>query len=193
MKIKFIVPALLIFLCYDLHSQPANEKSDSPVVGQDAPRFKAQSTNGRLSFPDDFGTHWKVIFSHPRDFTPVCTSEILQLARMQKDFANLETALVIVSTDFIQSHYQWKKELESIHTEKLKPVKILFPLVADDKFVIARKYGMMHPAVSTTQTVRGVFYITPDNKLAAFSFYPMNIGRNLEDIKSTLVALQSAY
>ncbi len=193
MKIKFVFVAVLIFGFSNLKSQQKKPDTNIPVIGQDAPRFYAESTAGTLSFPDDYGQNWKVIFSHPRDFTPVCTSEILQLARMQEDFANLETKLIVISTDFIQSHFQWKKELESLRTERFEPVKIKFPLVADDHFVIAKKYGMMHLNVSKTQTVRGVFYITPDNKIAAFSFYPMNIGRNLEDIKSTLIALQSAY
>ncbi len=193
MKIKFVFVAFLIFCFSGLKSQQKKINSNIPVIGQDAPPFNAESTIGTLSFPDDYGKDWKVIFSHPRDFTPVCTSEILGLARMQDDFAKLDTKLIVISTDFIQSHFQWKKELESLRSERFAPVTIKFPLVADDHFIIARKYGMMHLTASTTQTVRGVFYITPDNKIAAFSFYPMNIGRNLEDIKSTLIALQSAY
>ena len=163
------------------------------MIGEEAPSFHAESTVGTLTFPNDYGKHWKILFSHPRDFTPVCSSEILQLARMEDEFTKLGTNLVVISTDFIQSHYQWKKDLEAIKTGKFEPVKIQFPLVADDHFVIAREYGMMHKSVSTTQTVRGVFFINPANKIAAVVFYPMNVGRNLEDIKSTLLALQSAY
>ena len=163
------------------------------MIGEDAPSFHAESTVGALTFPNDYGKHWKILFSHPRDFTPVCSSEILQLARMQNEFTKLGTDLVVISTDFIQSHYQWKKDLEAINVGRFEPVKIQFPLVADDHFVIAREYGMMHQAVSKTQTVRGVFFINPANKIAAVVFYPMNVGRNLEDIKSTLLALQTVY
>lgn len=190
---KYLVLISVIFFCVcNLKSQ---EKKDSniPLIGDDAPAFCAESTLGTLTFPNDYGGQWKILFSHPRDFTPVCSSEILQLARMQDEFAKLGTNLIVISTDFLQSHYQWKKDLEAIKYGNFEPVKIAFPLVADDHFIISRKYGMMHQSVSTTQTVRGVFFINPANKIAAVMFYPMNIGRNLEDIKSTLLALQSAY
>jgi peroxiredoxin 2/4 len=192
MKRRFVFIALLLLSICELKSQEKRE-SNIPMIGQDAPKFFAESTSGALSFPDDYGQHWKILFSHPRDFTPVCSSEILQLARMQNEFEQLGTNLVIISTDFLSSHYKWKKELEGITSDKFEPVKISFPLVADDHFVISKRYGMMHKSASTTQTVRGVFFINPANKIAAFAFYPMNIGRNLEDIKSTLLSLQSVY
>lgn len=192
MKKEFVLLTLLFFCVCDLKSQ-YNSGSNIPMIGDNAPGFIAESTNGTVSFPDDYADHWKILFSHPRDYTPVCSSEILQLARMQDEFAKLGTNLVVISTDFLQSHFQWKKDLEAIKYGKNEPVKITFPLVADDHFIISRKYGMMHKSVSTTQTVRGVFFINPANKIAAVVFYPMNIGRNMEDIKSTLLALQSAY
>jgi len=192
MKREFVIIAVLLLSIYELKSQ---EKfgNNIPMIGEDAPKFFAESTSGSLAFPDDCGQNWKILFSHPRDFTPVCSSEILQLARMQNEFAKLRTSIVVISTDFLKSHYEWKKELEDIKNEKYNPGKIGFPLVADDQFVISKRYGMMHKSASTTQTVRGVFFINPDNKIAAFAFYPMNIGRNLEDIKSTLLALQATY
>jgi len=192
MKRQFIFTFFFFFCVCILKSQEKGG-SNIPMIGEDAPKFYAQSTKGRLTFPDDYGTDWKILFSHPRDFTPVCSTEILQLARMQDDFAKLGTDLVVVSTDFLQSHLEWKKALEAITDAKYGPVKIGFPLVSDERFTISKRYGMMHKSVSNTQTVRGVFFINPANKIAAVTFYPMNIGRNLEDIKSTLLALQSVY
>ncbi len=191
MKIRLFIFISIVLSPNVLWSQ--NKSGSSiPMIGDDAPAFIAESTAGMLSFPADFGEHWKILFSHPRDFTPVCTSEILELASMQDEFASLGTDLIVISTDFLKSHYQWIKELESIKYRKVEPVKINFPLVADDHFVISKKYGMMHQSASSTQTVRGVFFINPVNKIAAVVFYPMNIGRNFEDIKSTLLALKSA-
>ena len=192
MRKDFILTAFFFFCFCNLNAQEKN-RSNIPMIGEDAPKFYAQTTTGPLTFPDDYGSHWKILFSHPRDFTPVCSTELLQLARMQTEFARLGTNIVVVSTDFLQSHFEWEKALESIKDGKFESGKINFPLVADDHFVISRKYGMMHPLVSTTQTVRGVFIINPQNKIAAFTFYPMNVGRNLEDIKTTLLALQSNY
>ena len=192
MKRELVLIVFFVFCLFTLKSQQ-KFNSNIPMIGDDAPEFRAKTTQGTLDFPNDYGNHWKILFSHPRDFTPVCSSEILQLAKIQNEFTKLGTNLVVISTDFLQSHYEWIKDLESIKNGKFEPVKINFPLVADDHFVISKKYGMMHKSISTTQTVRGVFFINPDNKIAAIVFYPMNVGRNLDDIKSTLLALQSAY
>lgn len=164
-----------------------------PLIGENAPSFVANSTNGEISFPSDYGSNWKILFSHPRDFTPVCSSELLELAYHQKEFDEMGVKLVVVSTDTLYQHVAWKKALEDINYKNRDKIKIKFPLVDDQNCSIAKKYGMLHPPVSTTTDVRGVYIIDPKNKIQAIFFYPLNIGRSFEEIKRTVVALQSTY
>ncbi len=161
-----------------------------PLIGSQAPVFKAPSTNGMLSFPADFGNEWKILFAHPRDFTPVCSSEILGLAHRQKEFEDLGANIIIISVDRMASHKSWKAELESVSYKGWKPVKINFPLVADSSSVIARKYGMIDTRTGSGQSVRGVFFIDPGNEIRAFHFYPNEVGRSTDEILRTLRALQ---
>ena len=170
----------------------ANLFSQIPLIGENAPSFTAETTKGILNFPTDYGSSWKIIFSHPRDFTPVCSSEILTLSQMQSDFNKLDVKLVIVSTDDLQKHLLWKKSLEDVVYKNKKPVKIDFPLVDDSQLSISKSYGMLHKTISTTKDVRGVFIVNPDDKIAAIFYYPMNIGRNMEEIKRTIIALQTS-
>jgi len=163
-----------------------------PMLGDEAPSFLAESSTGVLNFPGEYYSQWKILFSHPADFTPVCTTEILELAAAQKDFEKLGTKLVVVSADKLSRHLDWKKNMETIRYKDRDPVKIDFPLVSDTALIIAREYGMIHPNSSTTKDVRGVFIIDPKNKIRAIFFYPMNIGRNLGEIERTLCALQTA-
>src|SRR5450759_3411711 len=99
-------------------SQQKETKEDRnfriPLIGESAPSFTAESTNGTINFPDDFGKRWKILFSHPQDFTPVCSTEILELARLQEEFDKLGAKLIVVSTDALETHVQWKKSLESL-------------------------------------------------------------------------------
>jgi peroxiredoxin (alkyl hydroperoxide reductase subunit C) len=164
-----------------------------PLIGEPAPKFTAESTNGKITFPDDFGKNWKILFSHPRDFTPVCSSELLELANMQSDFDQLGVKLVVVSTDSLANHRLWKKSLESLSYQGIQPQKIMFPLVSDESLKVSRKYGMLHTPVSTVKDVRGVFIIDPDNIVQVVYFYPMEIGRNMEEIKRTVIALQTIH
>jgi peroxiredoxin 2/4 len=163
-----------------------------PLVGEAAPSFTASSTNGTINFPVDYGRKWKMLFSHPQDFTPVCSTELLELAYNQSEFEKLNVSLVVISTDPLDQHVQWKKAMEEINYQGRGPVKLKFPLVDDDKLVVSRQYGMIHPSSNTTKDVRGVFIIDPDNVIQAIFFYPMNIGRNIEELKRTVVALQTA-
>jgi peroxiredoxin 2/4 len=163
-----------------------------PLIGDKAPSFTAESTNGRITFPDDYGKNWKILFSHPKDFTPVCSSELLELSQMQSDFDKLGVKLAVISTDNLENHNQWKASLETITYKGDAPQKISFPLVADDKLSISKSYGMLHTPSSTTKDVRGVFIIDPNNVVQAIYFYPMNVGRNMEEIKRTVIALQTA-
>ena len=163
-----------------------------PLIGQEAPSFTAESTNGTINFPKDFGKDWKIIFSHPADFTPVCSSELLELAALQADFKKMNVDLIVVSTDNLESHKNWIKSLESLNYKNRQTAKIEFPLVDDQSKAIAKKYGMIHPNNNSTKDVRGVFIVDPKNTIRAMFFYPMNIGRNMDEIKRTLLAFQTS-
>jgi peroxiredoxin 2/4 len=162
-----------------------------PLIGETAPSFTAESTNGTIHFPDDYGAKWKILFSHPADFTPVCSTEILEMASLQNELDKLGIKLVVVSTDALDTHVQWKKSLESLNLENKQAVKIKFPLVDDDSKAISKKYGMIHPESNTSKSVRGVFIIDPDNKIQAIYFYPTSVGRNTDEILRTVTALQA--
>jgi peroxiredoxin (alkyl hydroperoxide reductase subunit C) len=185
---------IILFLGSSLTFVQAQESTITriPLIGEPAPKFTAESTLGPITFPDDNNSKWTILFSHPADFTAVCSSEILELASMQNDFEKLNTRLMIISTDAVSSHIAWVKSLESFKYKDREPVKINFPLISDKSMEISRKYGMIHSYSSTTRDVRGVFIVDPDNKIEAVFFYPMNIGRNMDEIKRTLVALQTA-
>ena len=162
-----------------------------PLIGETAPSFTAESTNGAINFPDDYGHKWKVLFSHPQDFTPVCSTEIMELANLQDEFDKLNVKLVAISTDALETHIQWKKSMESIDHNGKGNVKIKFPLVDDSKLAVSKLYGMIHPASNTTKSVRGVFIIDPDNIIQAIYFYPKNVGRNTDELIRMITALQT--
>ena len=162
-----------------------------PLIGEKAPSFKAESTNGVLNFPGDFGKSWKILFSHPADFTPVCSSEILELANLQSDFEKMGVKVAVVSTDLLDTHYQWKKAMEELSYKDRQPTKISFPLVGDASLAISKQYGMIHSESNTTKSVRGVFVIDPDNVIQAIYFYPMNVGRNTDELVRMVTALKT--
>lgn len=190
MKNKLLILiAVLTFSGYSFAQE--NKDVRIPLIGESAPSFVANSTNGTLKFPEDYFGKWKIIFSHPADFTPVCTSEILELSAMQKDYKDLNAAIIVVSTDGINSHIEWIKSIEKLDYNEKKTEKIQFPLVTDANLEISKKYGMLHPYTSISKDVRGVFIIDPENKIQALFFYPMTVGRNMDEIKRTLIALQT--
>jgi peroxiredoxin 2/4 len=191
MKKTLLFIAGLFFLA-TLGMAQENPQVTLPLLGQVAPSFTAESTMGMIVFPNDQGYKWKIIFSHPADFTPVCSSELLEIAASQDDFKKLNTAILVVSTDNLETHKEWVKSLESLDYKNRKDLKIDFPLIDDNKRTIARQYGMIHPETNTTKDVRGVFIIDPNNKIRAIFYYPMNIGRNVDEIKRTILALQVA-
>jgi peroxiredoxin (alkyl hydroperoxide reductase subunit C) len=162
-----------------------------PLIGESAPSFTAESTNGTVHFPADFGRSWKILFSHPQDFTPVCSTEILELAKLQPEFDKLGIKVVVVSTDLLDTHVQWKKSLESLKLNNNEAVNIKFPLVDDKNLSISKKYGMIHAATNTTEAVRGVYIIDPDNIIQAIYFYPRSVGRNTDELLRIVAALQS--
>jgi peroxiredoxin 2/4 len=162
-----------------------------PLIGDEAPHFTAESTRGTINFPADFGHKWKILFSHPQDFTPVCSSEIIELAYLKKEFDELGVKLAVVSTDELSMHEQWKKAMESLSIDNRGKVKIDFPIIEDANRVIAREYGMLHPKTGSNRSVRGVFIIDPDDVIQAIYFYPVNVGRSTDEILRTVSALQA--
>jgi peroxiredoxin (alkyl hydroperoxide reductase subunit C) len=162
-----------------------------PLIGEHAPSFTALSTEGTINFPLDFGSNWKVILSHPMDFTPVCSTELIELANLQDEFEKLGVKTMVVSTDPIDVHKQWKKVLELIDYKEYPRQKINFPILDDSNLVIAKLYGMIHLESDKNRDVRGVFIIDPDNIIRAEFFYPMEVGRNMNELLRTVIALQT--
>lgn len=187
-------PLLLLILGFSLTQLYAQENRNFkiPLIGDTAPTFTAETTKGTITFPSSFGNKWKILLSHPQDYTPVCSSELLELANMQNDFEELNTKIVVVSTDKLETHEQWIKSLEELKYKGRETQKIKFPLVDDNDKTVAKLYGMIHPSTNTTKDVRGVYIIDPHDVIQAEIFYPMTVGRNLDEIKRTLIALQTS-
>jgi len=183
---------LTLFLSVLIVGSVVSQEVKIPLIGSKAPSFEAQSTSGDITFPDNFGKNWKILFSHPQDFTPVCTTELLELAYSNDDFEKLGVKIAVVSTDNLEHHKLWKTALEELDYKGRGMQKIKFPLIDDQKFAISKKYGMLHTPSSTTKDVRGVFIIDPQNNVRSINFYPMNIGRNMDEIKRIVVALQTS-
>lgn len=172
-------------------SSQEDRNSRIPLIGEKAPVFTAETTAGPVTFPSDYGADWKILFSHPQDFTPVCSSELLELANLQKEFSRMGVRLFVVSTDPLKTHEQWKKALEEVDYKGRERVKIRFPLAEDLNRDVSKKYGMLHATSNTTRYVRGVFIIDPSNTIRAISFYPMEVGRSTAEIIRTVAALQT--
>lgn len=160
-------------------------------IGDKAPSFNAETTNGWISFPNDFQGKWVILFSHPADFSPVCTTEFIYLAEMMKDFEALNTALIGVSVEGIASHLAWFHEIESqVSFHGITKTKIRFPLIADLTGKISKSYGLIHPNVHESKAIRGVFFIDPQGVIRTILFYPLSTGRNFEELKRILISLQ---
>ncbi len=196
MKSRILLTVVMLFSIVRLMAQENNKSEVSlpriPLIGESAPSFIAQSTNGEINFPEVYGRSWKILFSHPADFTPVCSTELLELAQLQDDFSNLGVKLAVVSTDALSNHEAWKKSIETIKYKGRNPAKIEFPLIDDQSWQVAKEYGMIQPSANPRKDVRGVFIIDPSNIIQAVFFYPMNVGRNMDEIKRTVTALQIA-
>lgn len=163
--------------------------SRMPVIGDKAPSFRAMTTKGKINFPEDYHGKWVVFFSHPADFTPVCTTEFMSFANIADKFEELNTELLGLSIDSLPSHLAWTKNIESIKWNGLENIKIPFPIVADISMNVAKSYGMIQ-TVANTQTVRAVFIIDPEGIVRTVLFYPMNTGRNMDEILRILKSLQ---
>lgn len=162
-----------------------------PLIGDKAPSFCAETTQGKINFPKDYAGKWVILFSHPADFTPVCTTEFIVFQRMIPEFEALNTQVIGLSIDNLNDHIKWLKSIEEFNYQNIKNQKITFPLIADPKMVIAKKYGMIQPNASTSKTVRAVFFIDPSSKVRAILYYPLTTGRNMEEIKRLLIAMQT--
>lgn len=163
-----------------------------PRIGDPAPTFTAMSTQGPVNFPGDYAGKWVIFFSHPADFTPVCTSEFITFASMKEQFAAYNTELVGLSVDGLYSHIAWLRTIkEKIKYKNMANVEVTFPLIADVKMEVAKAYGMVQPGASDTQAVRAVFLIDPKAKIRAVLYYPLSNGRNFPEIKRLLIALQT--
>lgn len=156
-----------------------------PILGEEAPEFEALTTHGPLKLSDLRGK-WVVLFSHPADFTPVCTTEFISLAEANDELQRLNVQLIGLSIDSVHSHLAWVRNIE----EKMG-VAIPFPIIADLDMGVARKFGMIHPGQSSTATVRAVFFIDPDGMMRAMIYYPLNNGRSIPEIVRLVKALQT--
>jgi peroxiredoxin (alkyl hydroperoxide reductase subunit C) len=164
-----------------------------PLIGETAPSFKAVTTQGEIKFPDDYKGKWVILFSHPADFTPVCTTEFMTFAKMEEEFKKLNTALIGLSIDSHFSHIAWLRTIkEKIEWNGMKNMEVKFPLIADLTMEVAKKFGMVQPGASNTQAVRAVFFIDPEAKIRALVYYPLSNGRNFDEVKRLLIAMQTA-
>nr|MBQ0091329.1 peroxiredoxin [Candidatus Enterousia merdequi] len=164
-----------------------------PLIGDIAPHFKAQTTNGEINFPEDYHGKWVILFSHPMDFTPVCTTEFLSFQMMIEEFQKINTELIGLSAGGISSHLAWFRSIhDEIDFKGTKNISITFPVITDLDLSIAKLYGMIHPNSSTTKTLRSVFIIDKDSIIRTILYYPQTTGRNIKEIFRIVTALQTA-
>lgn len=164
-----------------------------PQLGMETPSFSAVTTQGKLNFPEDYRGHWVIFFSHPADFTPVCTSEFMRFAQLAPEFEALNTKLLALSVDGLYSHIAWIRTIkQNLQWAKMKSIDISFPVIEDTTMEIAKKYGMLQVAQSSSKTVRALFFIDPKGIVRAMVYYPMSVGRNIGEILRVLTALQTS-
>lgn len=170
-----------------------NQAIPMPRIGDKAPEFKAVTTQGDINFPADYKGNWVILFSHPADFTPVCTSEFMTFATLEDKFAKANCKLVGLSVDGLYSHIAWLRTIrEKIEYKGMKDVEVRFPLIEDITMEVAKKYGMIQPGESSTKAVRAVFFIDPKGIIRAIIYYPLSLGRNFDELYRALIAMQTA-
>ena len=158
----------------------------APVrLGDEAPDFTAETTEGVISFHEWLGDSWGVLFSHPKDFTPVCTTELGEMARIKPEFDRRDVKVIGLSVDPVDAHERWSEDIAE--TQGHAPN---FPIVADPDRSVADRYGMIHPNASDTATVRSVFVIGPDKKVKLTLTYPQSTGRNFDELLRVIDSLQ---
>jgi len=164
-----------------------------PRIGDPAPAFKAVTTQGEIDFPKQYAGSWVILFSHPADFTPVCTTEFVTFASREAEFAQANCKLVGLSVDGLYSHIAWLRTIkEKISYKGHKNVEVNFPLIEDISMKVAKAYGMIQPNEDTTKAVRAVFFIDPKGVIRAMVYYPLSLGRNFDELYRVLIALQTA-
>ncbi len=170
-----------------------NQVLSMPRIGEKAPEFKAVTTQGDINFPADYKGSWAILFSHPADFTPVCTSEFMTFASLESKFNEANCKLIGLSVDGLYSHIAWLRTIkEKISYKGMKDVEVKFPLIEDITMEVAKKYGMIQPGESNTKAVRAVFYIDPKGIIRTIIYYPLSLGRNFDELYRVLIALQAA-
>ncbi len=164
-----------------------------PRIGDKAPVFKAVTTQGEINFPSDYKGEWSILFSHPADFTPVCTSEFITFAHLEEKFNKANCKLIGLSIDGIYSHIAWLRTIkEKIKYNGMENIEVKFPLIEDISMEVAKKYGMIQPGESKTQAVRAVFYVDPNGIVRAIVYYPLSLGRNFDEMYRALIAMQTS-
>ena len=154
-------------------------------LGDTAPDFTAETTEGKINFYDYLGDSWGILFSHPADYTPVCTTELGRTAALKKEFEKRNTKVLAVSVDPLNQHMGWKNDINETQN-----VTVDFPIIADEDKTVANLYGMLHPNASATTTVRSLFIIGPDKKVKLMIVYPASTGRNFNEVLRVLDSLQ---
>ncbi len=172
-----------------MSEQAADDQDGSagmPLLGDRFPELEAETTHGTKSLPDDYEGEWFVLFSHPGDFTPVCTTEFVAFEQRREEFEELDAELIGLSVDRVHSHIKWTEWIDEELDEDIG-----FPIIADESGDVAEALGMIHPGQGTS-TVRSVFIVDPEGKLRLILYYPMEIGRNIDEILRSLEALQTS-
>ncbi len=154
-------------------------------IGDDAPNFQVETTEGKIDFHQYLGTSWGILYSHPADYTPVCTTELGKTAKLKDEFDKRNTKVLAVSVDDLKSHQGWIKDINETQNTVVN-----FPLIADPERIVAKLYDMIHENASLTATVRSVFFIGPDKKIKASITYPASTGRNFTEILRVIDSLQ---
>jgi peroxiredoxin (alkyl hydroperoxide reductase subunit C) len=186
--LKVLLPHQInTLLTHQILNKMEQEIFTMPKIGDQAPDFKAMTTQGMMQFSEYIKDSWTILFSHPADFTPVCTTEMTGFALLEDEFTKMNTKLVGLSIDSIHSHIAW------VHNVKEKMgILMKFPIIADIDMKVAKLYGMLQPGESETAAVRAVFFIDPKGKIRLIMYYPLNVGRNMDEIVRSLQALQTA-
>lgn len=169
-----------------MSSDETDETPQMALIGDEFPELEVTTTHGTLTLPDEYEDEWFVLFSHPGDFTPVCTSEFVAFEQSRDEFEALDANLIGLSVDRVHSHIKWTDWIE----EELD-IDIGFPIIADEGGTVANTLGMIHPGAGTS-TVRAVFLVNPDGIIRQILYYPMDVGRNIDEILRSLEALQKA-
>src|SRR5690554_7826885 len=162
-----------------------------PLIGDTAPSFEAVTTQGNIKFPEDYKGQWVILFSHPADFTPVCTTEFMTFAAMYDEFKALTSELIGLSIDSLYAHIAWLRKIQEIEWKGMKNLEVKFPVIEDISMDVARKYGMVQ-SQSSTQAVRAVFVVDPKGIVRTIIFYPASMRRNFDELKRVILALQKA-